>query len=105
MKIYKILVTYRVMINFLRKNKKILPKNFIFDFYEVPQALNAKKLKNKIKNYQGLICGDDEVNEEVLKEAGELKVISKWGTGLDSIDINLCKKYKVKVFNTPGAFT
>jgi D-3-phosphoglycerate dehydrogenase len=105
MKNYKILVTFRTIINFLKKNKKKLPKNFKFNFYNVLQGLKANELKKKIKYYDGLICGDDEINEEVLKEANKLKVISKWGTGLDSINLNLCKKYKVKVFNTPGAFT
>jgi D-3-phosphoglycerate dehydrogenase len=105
MKTYKILVTYRMMITFLEKNKNILPNNFIFDYYKVPQALNSLQLENKIKNYDGLICGDDEINKKVLIKAKNLKVISKWGTGLDSIDLKLCKKYGVKVFNTPGAFT
>jgi D-3-phosphoglycerate dehydrogenase len=105
MKTYKILVTYRMMISFLEKNINILPKNFVFDYYKVPQALNSFQLKNKIKSYDGLICGDDEVDQQVLNKAKNLKVISKWGTGLDSIDVKLCNKYGVKVFNTPGAFT
>ena len=105
MKTYKILVTYRMMISFLEKNQNILPNNFVFDYYKVPQALNSFQLKNKIKNYDGLICGDDQINQQVLNKAKNLKVISKWGTGLDSIDLKLCSKYGVKVFNTPGAFT
>jgi D-3-phosphoglycerate dehydrogenase len=105
MKIYNVLVTFKIMINFIRKNKNKLPKNLNFKLLNIPQALNEKKLKKIIKNYHGLICGDDEVNKEVLNEAKNLKVISKWGTGIDSIDIKECKKKKIKVFNTPGAFT
>jgi phosphoglycerate dehydrogenase-like enzyme len=93
------------MIDFLKTNKNKLPKNLKFKFLNIPQALDSKRLKKIIKNYHGLICGDDEVNYDVLKEAKNLKVISKWGTGVDSIDIQECKNKNVKVFNTAGAFT
>ena len=52
-----------------------------------------------------MLCGDDEFNKDVLKKANKLKVLSKWGTGLDSIDLRTCKKLNIKVYNTPGAFT
>lgn len=102
---YNILVTFSIMIKYLKENKLKLPKNLKFKFYNNPQALDSKKLKKIIFNYDGLICGDDEINKEVLQKANKLKVISKWGTGLDSIDKNLCNKYNIKVCNTPNAFT
>jgi phosphoglycerate dehydrogenase-like enzyme len=34
-----------------------------------------------------------------------LKVISKWGTGVDSIDAEACSRYEVKLCRTPNAFT
>lgn len=102
---YNILVTFSMMIRFLKKNKSKLPNNLNFKFYNIPQALESSKLKKIIYNFDGLICGDDEINNEVLQKANKLKVISKWGTGIDSIDTKLCKKYNIKIFNTPNAFT
>ena len=40
-----------------------------------------------------------------IDKAKKLRVISKWGTGIDSIDKNYAIKNNIKVFNTPGAFT
>ncbi len=34
-----------------------------------------------------------------------LKVISKWGTGIDSIDLEAAKRLDIQVCNTPNAFT
>lgn len=104
-KTYNILVTFKTMISYLLKNKELLPKKFQFKYLIIPQALKDHELAKIIHNYDGLVCGDDEVNKKVLKNAKNLKVISKWGTGIDSIDTNLCKKLNIKVFNTPGAFT
>ena len=41
----------------------------------------------------------------MIDKAISLKVISKWGTGLDSIDIDYAKKKGIKIYNTPNAFT
>ena len=34
-----------------------------------------------------------------------LKVISKWGTGVDLIDAEACSRYEIKLCRTPNAFT
>ena len=51
------------------------------------------------------MCGDDEFTREVINKANRLKVISKWGTGIDSIDKEYAKKKGIKVNNTPNACT
>ena len=55
--------------------------------------------------YDGILCGDDEITKKVIDKAKKLKVISKWGVGMDSIDVIYAKKNKIKVFNSPNAFT
>lgn len=57
-----------------------------------------------IANYDGVICGDDEFSRKVIEkgEKGKLKIISKYGVGLDKIDLIAAKEFGIPVFNTPG---
>lgn len=66
--------------------------------------LTAKQLLPIIHNYDGIICGDDDFNAEVLIKGkkGKLKVLSKYGIGLDKIDLKAAKNNNILVFNTPG---
>ena len=72
---------------------------------KVNERLEEDDLLNLIEDIEGVICGDDRFTEDVLHRAKNLKVISKWGTGIDSIDKEVCNRLGIKVFNTPNAFT
>ena len=88
------------------KYKKIFKKkNIIVDKIIRNPSVKEKELIPIIHKYDGVICSDDEITKKVLHNAKKLKVISKWGTGIDSIDSYFAKKKNIKIFNTPGAFT
>lgn len=90
----------------LKKYEKIFKKNkFKVDKIIRNPSVKEDELIKIIHKYDGVICSDDEFSQKVLNKAKRLKVISKWGTGIDSIDSIFAKKKGIKIFNTPGAFT
>lgn len=71
----------------------------------VRERLSEEELLLLIGDIDGVLCGDDQYTEKVFSRASKLKVLSKWGTGIDSIDMEAAKKHGVIVRNTPDAFT
>ena len=71
----------------------------------VNERLSEEELLPLVGDIDGMICGDDRITARVLAEAPRLRVIVKWGTGIDSIDIQACSDRGIPVLNTPGAFT
>ncbi len=73
---------------------------------EVHERLSENEILQYAGQFDGAICGDDRYTETVIQAClPRLKVISKWGTGIDSIDLKAAKKLGVMVGNTPNAFT
>jgi D-3-phosphoglycerate dehydrogenase len=73
---------------------------------EVHERLDENQLLNFAGQFDGTICGDDHYTPQVLEACSpRLKVISKWGTGVDSINRQAAEKLGIQVRNTPNAFT
>jgi D-3-phosphoglycerate dehydrogenase len=85
----------------------------IFDHYhcqllipEVNERLSADEILAYAGQFDGTICGDDRYTPDVIRRcAPRLKVISKWGTGIDSIDKETAESLGMQVFRTVNAFT
>jgi len=71
----------------------------------VRERLSEEELLQWIRGVDGVICGDDRFTERVLRAATKLKVISKWGSGVDSIDREVAHRLGIAIYNTPNAFT
>ena len=67
------------------------------------QKLSEAQLLTLVGDVDALICGEDEVTARVIEAAKNLKVISKFGVGVDKIDIGAASACGVAVCNTPGA--
>lgn len=85
----------------------------VFDRYglelivpDVRERMEEDELLEYAGQFDGAICGDDRYTLRVIEAcAPRLKVISKWGTGIDSIDAGACSRYGIKVGRTLNAFT
>jgi D-3-phosphoglycerate dehydrogenase len=71
----------------------------------VNERMSESELLQWIGDIDGLVCGDDQLTERVLRSAPKLRVISKWGTGVDSIDHEAAARLQISVHRTPNAFT
>jgi D-3-phosphoglycerate dehydrogenase / 2-oxoglutarate reductase len=70
----------------------------------VVQKLPPDELMRLLPRFDGMIAGDDELTAEVLGSATRLRVVSKWGIGLDSIDQATADRLGIRVTNTPDTF-
>ena len=73
---------------------------------DVKQKLLEDDIIKYAGQFDGTICGDDVYSARVIEACSpRLKVVSKWGTGIDAIDKEACKKFGVMIGNTLNAFT
>jgi D-3-phosphoglycerate dehydrogenase len=73
---------------------------------EVRERLEETDLLKYAGQIDAAVCGDDRYTERVLEAfAPRLKVISKWGTGIDSIDTGACSRLGIRLYRTLNAFT
>ena len=73
---------------------------------EVHERLSEAEILAYAGEFDGTICGDDHYTARVLEAcAPRLKIISKWGTGIDSIDRQAAARLGIHIGNTPNAFT
>ncbi|PLX67347.1 MAG: hydroxyacid dehydrogenase [Denitrovibrio sp.] len=61
-----------------------------------------EELISALKDADGAIVGLDKIDESVLKECKDLKIIAKYGVGLDNINLDDCKQFNIKVGWTGG---
>jgi len=103
---WRVLVSAPYILPVLEEYQSVLAKHDIEAVIApVQERLSEEELLPLVANIDGAICGDDRFTDRVLKAAPRLKVISKWGTGIDSIDLDAAAKLGIRVCNTPGAFT
>src|SRR5512138_2915346 len=104
---YNVLFSAPYMIPFVERFKPVFDK-YSIDLIvpDVHERMEESELLRYAGQFDGAICGDDRYTARILEAcAPRLKVISKWGTGVDSIDADACARLGVKLCRTPNAFT
>ncbi|MBN1101874.1 MAG: phosphoglycerate dehydrogenase [Deltaproteobacteria bacterium] len=67
------------------------------------RPLTSSELLTLVKDIDGYIAGLDHIDRSVMDAAGKLKVIARYGVGVDRVDIPAATARGVVVTNTPGA--
>src|SRR5512141_430223 len=104
---YKVLFTAPYMIPFVDRFKPLFDRYDIgLIIPEVRERMEEADLLKYAGQFDGAICGDDRYTARVIEAClPRLKVISKWGTGIDSIDAEACSRYGIRIGRTLNAFT
>ncbi len=65
--------------------------------------LNEADTLALVGDIDAFICGDDQITRAVLEKARpRLKIISKYGIGVDKIDVKSCTEFGIPLLFTPG---
>ena len=94
--IEKIAVCSRSFSNNIILNKEIL-KNYKNVIFNKSKILSGRDLIFFLKNTDKAIIGLEKIDKEILDNLPNLKVISKFGVGLNNIDLEYLKFKKIKL--------
>lgn len=66
------------------------------------KRFNKKDLIEYIKDADAIIVGLEPIDKEVLEQCPNLKIVSKYGVGLNNINLEACKKRDITIGWTGG---
>lgn len=69
------------------------------------RILTKQEMQALIQDVEGIIVGVDPLDQDVLQQASQLKVISKYGVGTDNIDLETARENNIIVTVTEDANT
>jgi len=78
---------------------KAFPKTV---FNEKRLLYDENKLIEYFRDADGVVVGLEPITDDILLACPSLKIISKYGVGLDNLDLDACKRRKIKVGWTGG---
>jgi D-3-phosphoglycerate dehydrogenase / 2-oxoglutarate reductase len=67
------------------------------------KKLTEDELLSLISDFDAIVAGTESISDKVMEKASNLKMISRVGIGLDSVDLLAAEKRNIKVSYTPDA--
>ncbi len=71
-------------------------------FHPQDTPLTTAQIAEACRDVEGVVVCGARVNEEVLRQATRLRVVSNVAVGLDNIDVAACTRRRIPVTNTAG---
>jgi D-3-phosphoglycerate dehydrogenase / 2-oxoglutarate reductase len=66
------------------------------------RPMTFDELRSRVGDIDAVVAGVDTWNEAVFRLAPRLKVISRFGVGVDNIDVEVARRFGIKVTNAGG---
>lgn len=82
--------------------KILLDKYDNVTFNDAGESLSGESLVNFLRGKEKAITALEKIDESILKDLPDLKVIGKYGVGLDMLDFEALEKHGVQLGWTPG---
>jgi glyoxylate reductase len=83
--------------------RKILDTHCEIQYWCEPERPPREEVLRRVKDREALICLlTEKINDEFLRAAPKLRIVSNVAVGFDNIDLNACSKRGVIATNTPG---
>jgi D-3-phosphoglycerate dehydrogenase len=105
-------MTHRVLITCPQLQRTIDQYRNLFSRHDIEfeapplvQQMTESELLGIIDRFDGVIAGDDPFTSRVLEKGHRLKVVAKWGIGVDAIDLDAAQRFGIRVSNTPDVFS
>ncbi len=67
------------------------------------KPLSSQQVAEMLPRMDGYIAGLDQIDRQALAAADNLKIIARYGVGIDKVDLAAAKEKGIIVSNTPGA--
>ena len=67
------------------------------------KKLTEDELAEIITDFDVIIAGTEQISDRIMEKASNLKMISRVGIGLDSVDLLAAEKRNIKISYTPDA--
>lgn len=67
------------------------------------RKLTTEEFIDLTTDVDAVIAGVEDITREALQKRPNIKVISRCGVGMDSVDQDACKELGIKLYNTPNA--
>ena len=102
----KVLITPN---SFARREEKpvelLEKKGYEIIWNDLRRPLREGEIIVRIRGVQAYIAGLDEITAKVIEDADELRVISRYGAGIDNVHLKAATKKGIVVTNAPGSST
>ena len=97
----KILITPKSYYNVFPQMHPLL-KGLAVVINDTGHTFSQAEMLERIEDVDGLLVGVDPVNRQVIEKARKLKAVSKYGVGIDNIDLKALEERGIAIKTTPG---